>query len=339
VTTLLVVLCILLGFLLLASFCLWLGARWAKAPTASLGQALVAQSAITFLLLLFYPLALLSQQKYPDLPVFILPTALGVVGLLLSWLIVKWVFHLSLPRAILAWLPTLLASGLGTGLVFLVIKPYLLEAFVLASNSMAPTLRGPHHTGTCPKCGKSLVVPLQNELAPRGPEGPAARGVCENCWRTGRPEQLSSTLAPPDRFLCDKLVVPRRWDPVVFQPIDNPNLRYVKRVVGLPGEEVVIKEGAIWIDGVRQESPADISGIRYTPAPEGWPDGWGAPGRPAKLGADEFFVIGDNVQNSLDSRMWQGDLPGHPPYALPRSHIVGVVTVNYWPPERWRLFR
>jgi hypothetical protein len=112
------------------------------------------------------------------------------------------------------------------------------------------------------------------------------------------------------------------------------------RLVGLPGEELFIKDGAIWIDGTRLNPPAEIAPLQFTDARErSVGETWGSPERPAKLGADEYFVLGDFALRSSDSRVWTYETDGHPPYAVPRSYIEGVVTLIYWPPGRWRVFR
>jgi signal peptidase I len=107
-------------------------------------------------------------------------------------------------------------------------------------------------------------------------------------------------------------------------------VRFVQRLVGLPGEEVVIKDGGIWINGARQEPPAEIAKLVFTAGPEGVGNGWGSPERPLRLGNDEHFVLGDFSLRSADSRIWG---------ALPGKNIEGVVSIIYWPPSRWRLIR
>jgi signal peptidase I len=293
----------------------------------------------TVILVLQYPLTLAAQHAFPAVPVAVVLAALGAAALLLTWLLVRMMLRTSFTKAVIAWLPTLLAAGALAAVVILAVQPYMLEAFVLASNSMAPTLRGPHHEGRCPHCNGPLVIPHEPARPDQGPNAPTPLAVCGQCWRSSRSHERMEALAPADRFLCNKLLTPRRWDPVVFRPVEDPKRRYVKRVVALPGEEVVIKDGAIWIDGIRQEPPADLAGIHYAPGPEGWPGLWGTPDVPTRLGEDEYFVIGDHVEGSVDSRTWQEGSPGHPPYALLRSQILGVVTVNYWPPRRWHVFR
>jgi hypothetical protein len=59
----------------------------------------------------------------------------------------------------------------------------------------------------------------------------------------------------------------------------------------------------------------------------------------ARLGEDEYFVLGDFSAMSKDSRLWGEGAPGHHPFAVPESHLRGVVTHIYWPPDRWRILR
>jgi signal peptidase I len=147
-------------------------------------------------------------------------------------------------------------------------------------------------------------------------------------------------VEPPDRVAVNKLLAPRRWDIIAFRWPQDPSYEYTKRVVGLPGEEVVIKEGGIWINGTRAEPPAQIASLRFTPGPDGLPEGIsGSEKHPARLGMDEYFVVGDFALASSDSRVWRQGAPGHPPFAVPRGYIEGVVGLIYWPPARWRLFR
>ena len=127
---------------------------------------------------------------------------------------------------------------------------------------------------------------------------------------------------------------------MVFRYPEDPSVNYVKRLVGLPGEKLAIRDGAIWINDKKIEPPASVAGLRYSPTIE-----WngqvfsGAGLQPVELGRDEYFVLGDFVEQSSDSRFWQRGAPGHPPYAVPESHIVGVVINIYWPVHRWTSFR
>lgn len=104
---------------------------------------------------------------------------------------------------------------------------------------------------------------------------------------------------------------PQRGDIVVFEPPNGSYEDYIKRIVGLPGETVEAREGAIWIDGYRLEEPY-TSRIPYSGT-------W-------ELGDDEYFVLGDNRPNSSDSHTWG---------TLPRENIVGKAWVCYWPPQYW----
>ena len=54
------------------------------------------------------------------------------------------------------------------------------------------------------------------------------------------------------------------------------------------------------------------------------------------LADDEYFVLGDFTWRSVDSRFWEEGAVGHNPYAVPESHLHGVVTHIIWPPSRWR---
>ena len=93
-----------------------------------------------------------------------------------------------------------------------------------------------------------------------------------------------------DQFSYD-FIGPRRFDVVVFQK-DGAAKTYVKRVIGLPGETVQIKDGKIWIDQKPLESEEDSPLISLGGLAE----------QPVTLGADEYFVLGDNRDSSEDSR-------------------------------------
>lgn len=83
-----------------------------------------------------------------------------------------------------------------------------------------------------------------------------------------------------------------RYDIIAFSQVENENYYEIKRVIGLPGETVQIKDGFIYIDGVRLENtPYDERILTAGIATDG-----------IKLSKDEYFVLGDNVNNSEDSR-------------------------------------
>ena len=143
-----------------------------------------------------------------------------------------------------------------------------------------------------------------------------------------------------DRILICKLITPRRWDLIVFRYPGDPSVNYVKRLVGLPGERLAIRDGAVWINDEKMDPPASIAGIRYSPTIEAHGQVYLGPGSdPVELGPDEYFVLGDFVEQSADSRFWERGAPGYPPYAVPESHLVGVVINIYWPIDRWTSFR
>ena len=106
---------------------------------------------------------------------------------------------------------------------------------------------------------------------------------------------MEPTLYNGQEILINRFVYnlssPKRGDVIVFLPNNNQNTHYyVKRVVGLPGETVQIKSGRVYIDGVLYEDKFDKIADP------------GIAENEIKLGTDEYFVLGDNRNNSEDSR-------------------------------------
>lgn len=108
---------------------------------------------------------------------------------------------------------------------------------------------------------------------------------------------MEPTLSNGDNLIVDKLSYhfhkPERFDVIVFPDAEEKNKLYVKRIIGLPGETVQIDEnGYIYIDGEHLEEAFGLEVIRDAGrAKEG-----------ITLGKDEYFVMGDNRNDSLDSR-------------------------------------
>lgn len=108
---------------------------------------------------------------------------------------------------------------------------------------------------------------------------------------------MEVTLHNKDHLLLEKVTYrfrePKRFDIVVFRPYGvQKNLYYIKRVIGLPGETVLIKDGEIYINNSLLEESYGTAPII---------DG-GVAGEGILLGEDEYFLLGDNRNNSFDSR-------------------------------------
>ena len=341
----LIVVALLLGLLTISlvswALALRLGLHWSGAKNVR-KRRIVAATAFVFVAgIVFYTL-LVSARQLPAAARLagLLGTMLGSV--LVPWLAVAWIFRISLPKALLAWLPTLVASVAAYLFMLLVFRPFLLEGYTLSANSMAPVLLGEHVRGTCPECGAMCYRgPRRDDYPYR--EEPMVM-ICDQFHITQHAE-VDEQVYPFDRVWTVKFLRPRRWELVAFRLPSQPDTRIIKRLVGLPGETIHIADGAVWADGENLTPPESLRGIRYDEmigadsVYPGFRIDWGSLERPAKLGPDEYFVLGDFTTNSADSRLWREGAPGHPPYAVPDSYLIGVATHIYWPPERWRTLR
>jgi signal peptidase I len=319
------------------AFCLRLGLRWAKVEDVTSRRVLLTTIVVLGLELAANVLLRLSPSKSDEAGLLV-----GVGGLAATLavpcVVIMLMFKIGFFRAVQSWLPTLLASLATALLALLVVRPFVFEAFATAANSMAPTLLGERWEGLCPECGQpNYCSPIVADHFFGTPQ-PAQR-ICGSFHVSPEGEAAPSEL-PADRFLAAKYLEPRRWDVVAFRSPEDRSTRYVKRLVGLPGEEILIRDGAVWADGKKLTPPASIRGIRYLGELPEWPAQlWGSPERPAQLGPDEYFVLGDFSAQSRDSRFWGQGAEGHNPFAVPASHLCGVVTHIYWPPSRWRILR
>jgi signal peptidase I len=269
----------------------------------------------------------------------IVPAALVqlAAAVLVPWLVIMYVFKSRLRRSFQAWLPTLASGAAIAALGLLVVRPFLVETFSVPTNAMAPTLRGNHVQGTCPECGRPTIATVP-AFAMGSPSARLQSMICENFHVSQG--MVGTRVFLGDRFLVAKYLKPRRWDLVVFRNPREPSECYVKRLVGLPGEEILIKGGAVWANGTKLTPPDSIREIKYlSEFPQARVTVWGSADHPAQLAADEYFVLGDFSANSEDSRFWTQGAPGHHPFAVPESYVCGIVTHICWPPQRWRILR
>jgi signal peptidase I len=130
-----------------------------------------------------------------------------------------------------------------------------------------------------------------------------------------------------DRVLANRFIYrfrdPSRGDIVVFETPERAVRRcgaggtFVKRLVGLPGERISSAQGVVYIDGEALDEPYVNGG---PPGPDF---------RERVLGADEYFMLGDNRGQSCDSRKWG---------PVTRDDLIGPVFAIYWPLTRLGLY-
>ncbi len=329
-TLLIYALLLVAGFLLYV-LSLWLGSRLVKAARASFGRALALAVVLTGVGLLAAVATFLLSAAYPasSLVATLMCLALQIY---LSCLIVQRMMQTTGLRALLIWVFGLLASIATLAVALYGVRPYLLESFTTSTNGMAPTLVSWHLTAVCPHCGQAMFVPapapgetLRDHVIEQD-----RLGICPHCFRTSEPLETGSERLPPDRFLVNRLLTPQRWDLIVLRDPHRPSAKHVKRLVGLPGEEVFLRDGAVWVNGVKQTPPDSIAGLKYVTEIREEPIPMGTEDNPWRLREDEYAVLGDFSARSVDSRFW-GPVAG--------SSIDGVVTIRYWPASRWHVWR
>lgn len=148
-------------------------------------------------------------------------------------------------------------------------------------------------------------------------------------------ESMLPNLLIKDRLVVEKISgymsKPQRGDILVFYPPANMNEEddktlnkaliwlgftsknaYIKRVVGLPGETIEVKNGSVFINGKILDEPYIKEKPNY-------------PLDPIKLGENELFMCGDNRNNSMDSHIWG---------PLPMKYVIGKAVVRFWPINR-----
>ena len=132
---------------------------------------------------------------------------------------------------------------------------------------------------------------------------------------------MENTLHNGDNLIVDKLSYrfhdPERFDIIVFPFQFQDNTYYIKRIIGLPGETVqIMDDGSIDINGEKLEENYGMEVIK--------PETIGRAAEPIELGDDEYFVMGDNRNNSSDSRT---DMVGN----ITRENIIGKAWLRIWP--------
>ena len=137
---------------------------------------------------------------------------------------------------------------------------------------------------------------------------------------------MQPTLQIDDRLMVDKLSyrfnAPERGDIIVFQPTDQAlracglpaNFRdaFIKRLVGLPGEQIEIKGGQVYVNG----DPLPETYLAEQPDYQ-----WG----PMTVPSDSYLLLGDNRNGSCDGHIWG---------FVPRDHLIGRAFVRFWPFSR-----
>lgn len=110
---------------------------------------------------------------------------------------------------------------------------------------------------------------------------------------------------------------PQRGDIIVLHDPQDPNTDLIKRIIALPGDTVEVKDNTVFVNGTALVEPYVMEPPHYFMLPK-------------EIPAGEYFVLGDNRNNSSDS---------HRGWTLPRKNIIGKAWITYWPPYRWRAMK
>lgn len=151
---------------------------------------------------------------------------------------------------------------------------------------------------------------------------------------------MENLIEPGDRLVGFRLAYlkedPKRFDVVIFQyPVDETQ-RFIKRVIGLPGETVEIRQGKIYIDGSEEPLEEDYLKEAWTVNNDGFV---------FEVPEDSYLVLGDNRNVSLDARYWANEALEYGLAStedeseqfsyVKRDKILGKAEFKYWPNVEW----
>ncbi|MFZ3170456.1 MAG: signal peptidase I [Carboxydocellales bacterium] len=133
---------------------------------------------------------------------------------------------------------------------------------------------------------------------------------------------MEPNLIPGDRIIANKFIYrfkePARGDVMVFQFPKDPERDFIKRIIGLPGDMIEIRNSELFINNQLIKEPYLPKGLRFS--------NFG----PFTVPADAYFMMGDNRNNSDDSRFW-GEMP--------KKYIRGKAVLVYWPFSRMGMIK
>jgi signal peptidase I len=221
----------------------------------------------------FTVIGALASSALP-MPPLLTSLTLLLIELVVIFLNLRAIFKLTVGRTFAPFGAFFAASIAEVVLALLLVRPFVVEAFVIPTGSMSPTLK------------------------------------------------------PGDRISVNKVTIPRRFDLVTYWATGTPPPVYAKRVIGLPGERLRFDGGGLFVDDEPVALPPVLAG-RCHASPPGVRARY-HDGETITLGKAEYFMIGDNVDLSFDSR-FSGPSRG--------TSIIGVADLIYWPEGRMRIIR
>lgn len=137
-------------------------------------------------------------------------------------------------------------------------------------------------------------------------------------------DSMRPTLIKGDRVLVDKAIYkrsePQRGDLIVFKYPLAPEKTFLKRLIGLPGDTVEIKDGHLMINGSFLQAAGHWVALPYYNHGD-----YGQRGQTIQVLPDHYYVLGDNSAASADSRVWG---------FVPKQNLIGKAYKVYWPPDR-----
>ena len=135
---------------------------------------------------------------------------------------------------------------------------------------------------------------------------------------------MRPTLTEGDKLFVNKFIYrfnpPQRGDIIVFKYPVDPKKDFIKRLVGLSGDTVEIRDGKIYVDSKVLDDPATFGKFYYYNH-----DPYGGPGDKIHVPDNAYYVLGDNSANSQDSRFWG---------FVPKKNVLGKAIFRWWPPQR-----
>lgn len=167
-----------------------------------------------------------------------------------------------------SWAGENLRELVFAAVLYLILRHFVVEAFVIPTGSMAPTLYGNNYRVDCARCQYPFAVGrADGELAVG--TGTAVCPVCRHRFQFDKADHPSDG----NKILVNKLLYrlgpPERYDVVVFRNPERPWESYIKRIVGLPGETIQVKNGDLYVDGKLAPKPPHVQDAVWIPVYDG----------------------------------------------------------------------